>query len=324
MKELCPFFLSVVCPVYNEEGLISIFLRELTDSLDILSLSIINKYEIILIDDGSTDNSFQIIQDIAILNPQIKCLSLSRNFGHQKAINCGLVYAQGDAVVMMDSDFQDHPQDLKKLLDKYLEGYDVVYAIRTKRKEDLRLRFMYFLYYRFLNLISYQEMPLDAGDFSIFSKKICRFIADSPESYKYIRGLRAWVGFKQTGILLERHSRYSGKSKYSLLKLILLASSGLCSFSLLPLRLASLLGLGLIALSSCFLLYTIFIKFFLGSTPIGYTSLIFLIVTVFGVNLLILGIIGEYIGRIYEEVKRRPQFIVSHSINIKVDEEKLC
>ncbi len=316
MTDPKPLFLSIVSPVFNEEDLIKEFLSELVNNLNELSFELIHTYEIILVDDGSTDSSLRIIQELAESNPSIKCLSLSRNFGHQKAINCGLTYAQGDAVVVMDSDLQDHPKDLRILLDKYLEGYDVVYAIRTKRKEDLRLRIMYFVYYRFLNLISYQEMPLDAGDFSIFSQKICRFIADAPESYKYIRGLRAWVGFKQTGILLERHSRYSGQSKYSLLKLILLASSGLCSFSLLPLRLASLLGLGLILMSSCFILYTLVAKYVWHSTPVGYTSLIFIIISLFGVTLFILGIIGEYIGRIYEEVKRRPQFIINQKINM--------
>ena len=308
--------LSVAIPIHNEESV----LPELLQRLRAVLASVAGgPHEIVFVDDGSTDRTFEILAGAAKEDERIVVLSLSRNFGHQAAITAGLDHVSGDAAVVMDGDLQDAPEIIPKFVEKYQQGYDVVYAQRVRRKEPLALRICYFVFYRMMATLSDIRLPLDSGDFGLMSRRVIEEVRKMPEHHRYLRGMRSWVGFRQAGIAVERAERHSGKSKYSIMRLVTLAFDGIFAFSIVPIRAAALFGAFVMFLSSLFAIYSIYIRVFLHKAPQGFTALIVAITFFSGVLLFFLGVIGEYVGRIYEEIKARPQYIVSRTVGLKRD-----
>lgn len=303
--------LSVAVPIYNEVQLLPELLRRLTAVLDGVSGG---PHEIVLVDDGSGDGSREALMHAAANEPRLTVVALSRNFGHQAALSAALDHVTGDAVVLMDGDLQDPPEAIPDFVRTHLEGYDVVYARRVRRKERWLLRLCYATFYRMLAGLSNIQLPVDAGDFGLMSRRVVDQLRNAPERHRYLRGLRAWAGYRQIGIAVERSARAGGESKYSAAKLVALACDGFFSFSVAPLRAAALLGVGAIVLSTLFALYAIAAKFLLNRSPQGFTALIVVMVFLSGTNLLFLGLLGEYLGRVYEEVKRRPLYVVDQVV----------
>lgn len=299
--------LSVAIPLHNEEAGIPELLRRLGAVLDGIPGG---PHEMVLVDDGSRDRTLELLQAAARRDPRLVVVALSRNFGHQAALSAALDYVSGDVVVAMDGDLQDRPEAIPAMLAKHHEGFDVVYAQRVKRKESWPLRLSYFVFYRLLASLADTRLPLDSGDFALMSRQVVDQMRAAPEHNRYLRGLRSWVGFRQTGLIVERDERFAGATNYGPLKLLKLASDGLFSFSIVPLRAAAMLGLVAILLSLAFSLYTLYAKLFLDRTPAGFTSIMLFMSFLTGVQLFFLGVIGEYIGRIYQETKRRPLYVV--------------
>ncbi len=302
-----PFRLSVAIPLHNEEAGIPELLRRLGAVLDSIPGG---PHEMVLVDDGSRDRTLELLHAAARRDPRIVVIALSRNFGHQAALTAALDHVTGDAVVAMDADLQDRPEAIPDLLAKHREGFDVVYAQRVKRKESWLLRLSYFVFYRLLASLADTRLPPDSGDFALMSRQVVLQMHAAPEHHRYLRGLRSWVGFRQTGVAVERDERFAGKTNYGPLKLLKLASDGLFSFSIVPLRAAAILGLVAILLSAAFSIYTLYAKLFLDRTPAGFTAIMLFMSFLAGVQLFFLGVIGEYIGRIYQETKRRPLYVV--------------
>jgi polyisoprenyl-phosphate glycosyltransferase len=302
---------SIAVPVYNEEAVIPLLLERTKAVLDVLPGG---PHELVLVDDGSSDRTMDLLAAAAEQDPRVVVIGLSRNFGHQTALAAGLDHVSGDAVVMMDGDLQDPPEAIPALLDCYCQGYDVVYVQRINRKESWLLRFCYYIFYRLVAALSSIELPVDSGDFGLMSRRVVDEIRKMPEHHRYLRGLRRWVGFRQIGIPIERSARQAGHTKYSALKLLKLASDGIFAFSIVPLRAAAILGSIAIGLSIVFSLYSLYAKFWLRS-PQGFTALIVAVTFLSGMNLFFLGIIGEYVGRVYEETKARPHYVVRTSVN---------
>jgi polyisoprenyl-phosphate glycosyltransferase len=301
------FRLSVAIPIHNEESVLPELLRRLTAVLDALPDG---PHEMLFVDDGSTDGTYELLEAAARRDPRVVALSLSRNFGHQPAITAALDHVTGDAVVEMDGDLQDVPEVIPQFVEKFREGYDVVYAKRVRRKEPALLRACYFLFYRLMARLSDIQLPLDSGDFGLMSRRVIQQLRQMPEHHRYLRCLRTWVGFRQTGIEVERAERHSGRSKYNLMRLLKLAFDGIFAFSIVPIRAAALLGAVVMVPSVLFIAYSVYIRVFLHQSPQGFTALISAITFFSGVMLFFLGVIGEYVGRIYEELKGRPQYII--------------
>ena len=303
--------LSVAIPLHNEESVLPELLQRLGAVLDALPGG---PHEIVFVDDGSTDSTFEMLEVAANSDPRIVAVSLSRNYGHQSAISAALDFTSGDATVVMDGDLQDVPEVIPEFVERFQEGYDVVYAQRTRRKEPWLLRLCYFVFYRAMAKLSDVQLPLDSGDFSLMSKRVVEHLRHMPEHHRYLRGMRTWVGFKQIGIPVERAARHSGKSKYSFRRLVTLASDGIFAFSIVPIRAATLFGILVIGLSSAYTLYSIYAKFVLQRSPQGFTALMSMMTFLTGTLLLFLGIIGEYVGRVYEETKGRPHYVVGRTV----------
>jgi dolichol-phosphate mannosyltransferase len=266
-------------------------------------------HEIVFVDDGSSDRTLEMLSAAAEQDVRLVVVALSRNFGHQTALAAALDHVTGDVAVLMDGDLQDPPEAVPELLAHFAQGYDVVYVRRVNRKESWWLRLCYYLFYRLIAALSSTTLPLDAGDFGLISRRVIDEIRRMPEHHRYLRGLRTWVGFRQIGVPIERSARYAGHTKYSPLRLLKLASDGIFAFSIVPLRVAAIIGAGAIAVSSIYAVYAVYAKFWLHS-PQGFTALILAMTFLSGVNLFFLGIIGEYVGRIYEEAKGRPHYVV--------------
>ncbi|HKW18101.1 MAG TPA: glycosyltransferase family 2 protein [Terriglobales bacterium] len=297
---------SIAIAIFNEEAVLPELLRRTTAVLDDIPGG---PHELVLVDDGSSDRSWEILENAAAHDSCIKAVALSRNFGHQIALGAALDQATGDVVVLMDGDLQDPPEAVPTLLEHYRQGYDVVYVRRVNRKESWWLRACYWMFYRMLATLSSTKLPLDAGDFGLMSRRVIDEIKRMPERNRYLRGLRTWVGFRQIGVSVERDARYAGETKYSPMRLLKLASDGIFAFSIVPLRAATLVGAMAIGVSFAFSIYSVYVKVWRG-TPQGFTALILAITFLSGVNLFFLGIIGEYVGRIYEEAKGRPHYVV--------------
>jgi glycosyltransferase involved in cell wall biosynthesis len=306
--------ISIAIPIYNEEAVVPELVRRTGAVLDSLPGG---PHEIVFVNDGSTDGTLELLELAAERDARIVVVELSRNFGHQTALAAALDQVSADVVVLMDGDLQDPPEAIPTLIEHYRQGYDVVYAQRVKRKERWWLRTCYYVFYRLLATLSSIELPLDAGDFGLMSRRVIDEIRRMPEHHRYLRGLRTWVGFRQIGVPIERAARHAGKTKYSPLKLLKLASDGIFAFSIVPLRAAAILGAVAIACSFLYALYSAFAKFWLHS-PQGFTAIIFVTTFLSGVNLFFLGIIGEYVGRIYEEAKARPHYVVRRVISQRV------
>lgn len=303
--------LAVAIPVHNEESVLPELLRRLRSVLDALPGG---PHEMVFVDDGSRDRSFEILENAARADARIVLISLSRNFGHQSAISAALDHASGEAVVVMDGDLQDVPEAIPQFVEQYLSGYDVVYARRVRRKESWPLRLCYFAFYRMMAKLSDTRLPLDSGDFGLISRRVLNEMRRMPEHHRYLRGIRSWVGFRQVGVSVERAERHSGKSKYNLIRLMKLAADGVFAFSIMPIRAAAAMGAFVIFLSMLYVAYAVYAKLFLQTSPRGFTALIVAVTFLSGVVLLFLGIIGEYVGRIYEETKARPQYIVGRVV----------
>lgn len=312
--------ISIVVPCYNELEVIDELYARLTQAAEKWG----DPFEVIVVDDGSQDAFWQKLVRIHQKDSRWKALRFSRNFGHQTAVSAGLYYAAGDAVIVIDADLQDPPEELHRFIEKWKEGYDVVFAIRRKRKENVFKRFCYKLFYRILSGSSETVIPEDSGDFALIDLKVLQVINAMPEENRFVRGLRAWSGFRQTGLAYERQARAGGAPKYSLAKLVQLAIDGIFSFSAAPLRLATKLGLltSVIALAGAVFtfLQRIFAPQFalIGLAPVpGFATIVIAMLFLGGVQLICLGILGEYIGRIYDEVKQRPSWVIQEGLGIE-------
>jgi glycosyltransferase involved in cell wall biosynthesis len=297
--------------VHNEEQVLPELLQRLTAVLDALPGG---PHEMVFVDDGSWDGSLPILEAASGHDARVVVVSLSRNFGHQAALSAALDQVTGDATLIMDGDLQDRPEEIPRLVAKLEEGFDVDYAQRVRRKEGTLLRTAYFLFYRLITSLSELRLPLDAGDFSIMSRRVVAEIRSAPEHNRYLRGLRTWVGFRQVGLEVERAERFAGKSKYSFGALVRLGFDGIFAFSTAPLRAAAVLGAIGMVLSGLFALYAIYARLVLHRSPQGFTAIIVVVTFLAGVNLFFLGIIGEYLGRVYEEAKARPLYVVGRLI----------
>lgn len=298
--------LSVVIPIYNEVENIPVLYDRLVGVLE----NVGNSFEIVFVDDGSRDESVKKLQELAAADERVTVLELARNFGHQVAITAGLDFTRGKAIAVMDADLQDPPEVFPEFIAKWREGYDVVYAIRERRKESWLKRTSYAAFYRLLRRVSNIEIPLDAGDFCVMDRRVVDLLKDMPERSRFVRGIRSWVGFNQVGIPFERHARHAGTSKYTVGRLMLLALDGLISFSYVPLRVITGIGLSVSLVSLVLAVFFLVKKLVYGLTPPGYASIIVSIFFLAGIQLVTLGVIGEYVGRIFEEAKRRPMYVL--------------
>ncbi len=303
--------ISIVIPLYNEEKVFGNLIDRLVSLLNTLS----EKVEVVLVDDGSEDETALQVRALALMDDRFKAVFLSRNYGHQIALSAGMAHVSGSkAIMILDGDLQDPPEMMSRFYEKIKGGYDVVYAIREKRKEGFLKKTLYWGFYRLLKNISDTDLPLDSGDFCMISRKVNDIIVSMPEQSRFVRGLRTWVGFKQVGIFYERDKRKAGESKYSLAKLFQLAYDGIFNFSFIPLKVITRLGFYTILVSLIYLSYVLFKRFFGYPLPSGFTALIFSISLFSGVQLISLGILGEYISRIYLQVKNRPLYLVKKII----------
>lgn len=319
MKPAGNIDLSLVIPCYNEGEVLPLLQAKLVKCLDALGIA----WEVIFVDDGSLDTTYRQLERMHQVEPRFKAISLSRNFGHQAAICAGLSHAAGNAVGIMDADLQDPPEILAACLAKLQQGFDVVYAVRQKRKENILMRAAYAVFYRLLRSVAEAEIPLDSGDFCVMSRRVVAVLVQMQERNPFVRGLRAWTGFRQTGLEYERQARAAGETKYPLGKLVRLAADGVFAFSTVPLRAATYLGLGALVFSvmaGLFILaWRIFGFRFMGHTAgelPGWTALVGGMLFLSGIQFLILGCMGEYMGRIYTEVKQRPRWIVREALGI--------
>lgn len=298
--------LSVVIPCYNEEDVLPLTIQSLTESLN----SWVSDYEIIFVDDGSKDRTWSIILEACERDNRIKGVQLSRNFGHQYGLTCGLYHSSGEFVAILDADLQDPPDLIRPMVEKLKEGFDVVYGKRRKREgEGWLKRFTAYVFYRVIKKISGLEIPEDTGDFRVVTRRALDAFLNMPERHRFVRGMFAWIGFRQVGYLYDRPRRAAGQTKYPILKSLILALDAIVSFSRVPLRLATFLGFGFALFSGVYLVIVIALFFFGINFP-GYTSLMASILLLGGVQLICLGILGEYVGRIFEQTQSRPLFIV--------------
>lgn len=302
--------LSVVIPVFNEEDCIEKMYLQLSDVLQSLN----DSYEIIFVNDGSIDNSPNILNAIQSNDINVKILHFSRNFGHQAAITAGTNYASGDALVTIDADLQDPPYVILEMIKKWLEGYDIVYGKRIKREGETFLKKATAkLYYRFLHSVSDYDLPLDCGDFKLLDKKVYFELNKLKEKNRYLRGLIAWMGYRHTFVTYIRNKRYAGKTKYSLCRMIKLAENGIFSFSTKSLKLTKYIG-GFFSLIGFVSLIWLAIQTLIASNSYGWQLILATICFTNGIIIFILGIIGEYIARIYDETKNRPLYIIKDKI----------
>lgn len=299
-------FISVVVPLYNEEASLAELHRRVSEVLQ----SAHARAEIVLVDDGSADRTPELLRDLSARDSRVKAVLLSRNFGQQAAITAGLDHAVGDAVVIMDADLQDPPELLPRLLERWREGSDVVYAVRRRRRGSLGKRLAYRAFYRLLGGLADTPIPMDSGDFGLLDRRVVRVIAALPERHRFLRGLRAWVGFRHTSIEYDRPERAAGVPGYSLKKLITLALDGLFGFSYKPIHIATFLGVVFSVTAFALGVWAFADRLTGGPPPQGWASTVVIVTFIGGVQLLTLGIIGEYIRRIYDEVRERPLYVV--------------
>jgi dolichol-phosphate mannosyltransferase len=298
--------ISIVVPVFNSSQI----LEYLLDAVECEREKNNWDLELVLIDDGSQDSSYEKIKELSDKYRYIKGVKLSRNFGHQIAVKTGLSMCKGEFIAIIDDDLQDPPELLPIFFRKLEEGYDVVYGVRTERKESFLKRLSYSVFYRVLKKVSHTNIPLDSGDFCVMRKKVVESMLSLQEKNPFLRGIRAWVGFRQTGLTYERKPRFKGESGYTLIKLIQIAKDGIFSFSSFPIKLITYLGLCGLLFAMFYSAYTVYEYFFVGIPVKGFASLVILISFFSSLIIICLGIIGEYIVRIYDETKNRPYSIV--------------
>jgi dolichol-phosphate mannosyltransferase len=306
--------LSVVTPVYQEEEGIREFHRRLTDALAALPPGI--RYEVVYVNDGSTDRSLELLRSIATTDERVRVVSLSRNFGHQLAITAGVDFAAGAAVAIIDSDLQDPPEVILEMVERWRKGFKVVYGVRTSRAGETRFKLWTSkLFYGIVDRMSEVPLPRQAGDFRLLDRAVVDILAGMPERNRYVRGMVAWVGFSQCGVEYERDARYAGQTNYTLVKMVHLAFDGITSFSDRPLRFAAKCGALVTALSFAFALWVIAASIVDPSGGSrGWPSLMAAVLFLGGIQLLSIGVLGEYVGRTYRETKARPHYVVEETI----------
>lgn len=307
--------LSLILPVFNEEAVIPELGRRLAEFLSQLDL----EHEVVFVDDGSHDRSRELLTALCEQNPNYKLVSFSRNFGHQLAITAGVDYARGDAVVVMDADLQDPPEVVREMLAKYREGFDVVYGVRRRREgETFFKKVTAAAFYRLLRSMVGVPIPLDAGDFRLMSRKVVIALRALQETHRFVRGMVCWVGFKQTAVYYDRPNRFAGETHYPFRKMLRFAIDGITSFSVVPLRIAIWLGVFAGFVSIVAAGWAVYSSF-MGHVLPGWTTIMIAVSLAACAQLLMIGILGEYVGRIYEEVKRRPLYLVQSEINTSPD-----
>ncbi|MGK0467690.1 MAG: glycosyltransferase involved in cell wall biosynthesis [Clostridium sp.] len=302
---------SIIVPIYNEELVINEAYKRLKKVMNLTE----ETYEIIFVNDGSRDRSFDMVKDICNKDKNIRLIRFSRNFGHQLAITAGMNKANGKAVIVIDADLQDPPEIMLKMIEKWKEGYEVVYGKRLSREgETFFKKITSKAFYRTLRVMTDVDIPVDTGDFRLIDRKVCEALKRVPERNRYVRGIISWLGFKQTGVEFEREERIAGETKYPLNKMVKFALDAIISFSYKPLKLASITGFSISIFSFLYLMIVVFKKIFINDAINGWTSIVALSLFFNGLVLIILGIIGEYIGRIYDEVKGRPLYIIDEKV----------
>jgi dolichol-phosphate mannosyltransferase len=302
--------LSVVAPLFNEEGNVAELVRRLRAAAD--GAPGIDGYEIVLVDDGSTDRTVDRLLAQAAIDPRLVVVRLSRNFGHQLAATAGLDIARGDAVILIDADLQDPPELIPAMVERWHAGFDVVYAVRRKRKGESRFKlWSAWFFYRVSRRLTKVSIPVDTGDFRLMSRRVVDALKAIRERHRFIRGLVSWVGYPQTSLEYDRDERFAGETKYPFSKMLRFAVDGITSFSDVPLRLASYVGFTVSGIAFVVGIFEIALRLFTGYNLPGYTSLIFAVLFLGGVQLIGIGILGEYIGRIYEEIKLRPLYLLA-------------
>jgi dolichol-phosphate mannosyltransferase len=308
--------LSVVAPMHNEEGNARAFYERVCRALEGV------EFELVLADDGSKDATPAILAELAAADDRVKVITLSRNFGHQAALTAGLDHARGDAVVMMDSDLQDPPEVVPRMLEAWRSGVDVVYAVRESREGETRFKLTTArLFYRLMARIARIELPLDAGDFRLMDRRALDALLGMPERNRFLRGMTVWVGFTQSAVSYRREARGGGATKYTLGRMIRFALDAVTSFSHAPLQLATLLGFAISLLAFIAIPLTILARLTDAFVP-GISSTLVAVLLIGGIQLITVGIIGEYVGRIYEEVKNRPLYVVREKTNVREDTEQ--
>ena len=303
--------ISVVVACYRDAGSVQEMYRRLTAVLENVTL----RYEIIYVNDNSPDNAEELLMEIAERDPRLTVISHSRNFGSQMAFTSGMRQSLGDAVILMDGDLQDPPEVIPALVSEWVKGYDVVYGVRERRRESRLMEAARKIFYRLYRRLSYLDMPLDAGDFSIMSRCVVESLLQMPERDRFLRGLRSWVGFRQTGVPYVRAERFAGQSTNSFLDNIRWAKRGIFSFSYQPLEMISLLAFLLTLLTGLAIVFYIAVYFLIPNAPRGFVTLLVAVLFLGAVQLFSLSILAEYVGRIFEEVKQRPPFIVRRMVN---------
>ncbi len=306
--------ISIIVPIYNETENLDEFYSRIKKIINEVG----SDFEIIFINDGSCDNTLEHAKNLHSNDPLIKIINLSRNFGKEIALTAGLDYSTGDAVIVIDADLQEPPELIPEMIKKWQEGYDVVYAIRKKRgREPLLKTFSAYMFYRVMKKISRVSIPIDTGDYRLMSRRAVNALIKVREQHRFMKGLFAWIGFKQTGIYYEREERYGGTTSFNLWKLWNFAIDGITSFSFVPLQLSSFMGIIIATLSVLFSLYILIETLIFGNAVPGYPSLMVAILFLGGVQLISIGIIGEYIARIYGESKQRPLYFVQDFIGFE-------
>jgi dolichol-phosphate mannosyltransferase len=306
---------SFIIPIYNEEKSIPELYRRMSAVMEQLDAPA----ELILVNDGSRDRSLQMLRDLHEKDPRVCYLSLARNFGHQIAVTAGLNFVRGEAIVILDADLQDPPELIPDMVEKWQQGYQVIYAQRIKRhKERWFKRFTAYVFYRLLKRLANVDIPTDTGDFCLMDRQVVDILNSMPERNRYIRGLRSWVGFPQTAVYFERHPRFAGEVQYTFSKSLSLAVNGLVSFSKVPLRLSTYIGLFAAAIALVMAILVLYWRIFVPNSPLtGFTLILVAIFFLGAVQLVSIGILGEYIGRIYEEVKGRPLYTLAEVAGFK-------
>lgn len=302
---------SVIVPLFNEEEVIGECYKRLSETMRCAG----GAYEIVFVNDGSRDKTMELARELAKRDSHVKIVSFSRNFGHQTAITAGMNYASGSAVIVIDADLQDPPHVMLDMIAKWKDGYDVVYGKRIKRLGETAFKKMTAkIFYRLLNTLTDVAIPMDSGDFRLLDQKVVAVLKTLPERNRYVRGLIGWVGFRQTAVEYVREGRFAGKTKYPLRKMLKFAGDAVTSFSDKPLKISMFLGGAISAAGFAYLLYVLYLALFTDKTVQGWASLTVLLLFFNGIILIILGTIGQYISRIYDETKARPLYIVGETV----------
>lgn len=311
-------FLSIVVPCYNEDAILRELHRRLLAVLEQIDCS----FEIIYTDDGSHDGTVHLLREFQENDARVRLVSLSRNFGHQIAVTAGLEHARGEAVVIIDADLQDPPEVIPEMIERWRDGYQVVYGLRAGRAGETTFKLWSAkLFYRLLNRLSEIEIPLDVGDFRLLDRRVVDVLLAMPERDRFLRGMISWIGFKQGAVIYDRAPRVAGESKYPLIKMVRFALDSVISFSFAPLRLASWIGFAAIGASFLGIVYALIIRLYTTEWVRGWASIFTAILFLGGIQLITLGIVGEYVGRIYAEVKMRPLFVVRERLGFASDAE---